>query len=493
VKRGSYTTLRWISIILIFAAVLLIVFQLVRYSRLRSSFPSGTTIAGIAVGGLDLQLAADRIIQAYSVPIEVHYGDAVIQIKPGNLGFKLNVESMITAADIQRVQQPFWVAFWGFLWNRLPSPITVPLDADISEDQLKAYLMNEIASRYDTPPQAAIPVPGSVAFQPGVAGKVLDIDQATTIIESALRSPSSRVVNLSYTSVPPSRPSFSNLEVLLKQIIDASGFDGITEMYVLDLQGGQEIHFAYQLGESLEPGIAFTAASTIKIPIMVSIFRHITEPASTAVSSLLEQMIEQSKNDPADLLMQQVLDQNLGPLIVTDDMRSLGLKSTFLAGYFAIGSPLLQNIITPANSRTDIDTSPDRYNQTTPAEMGMLLEDIYQCANDGGGAFAVVFPNEITQTECQTMISYLLKNKIAVLMQAGLPDGAQFAHKHGWIVELDGVIHHISDAGIVFSPGGDYVIAIYMYQPVQLIFDVGNALFADLSTAVYNYYNVTNQ
>ncbi len=492
-KRGSYTTLRWISIVLIFAAVLLFIFQLVRYSRMRSSFPSGTTIGGIAVGGLDLQQAADRIVQAYSVPIEVHYSDALIQIKPGNLGFKLNIEEMITAADIQRVQQPFWVAFWGFLWNRLPSAITVPLDADISEDQLKAYLTNEIASRYDTPPQPAIPVPGSVAFQPGVSGKILDIDRAAIIIADALRSPASRSVNLTYTAVPPSRPSFSNLGVLLKQIIDASGFDGITEMYVLDLQTGQEVHFAYQLGENLETGISFTAASTIKIPIMVSILRHTAEPTSQAISSLLEQMIEQSKNDPADQLMQAVLDQNLGPLMVTDDMRELGLQDTFLAGYFAIGAPLLQNIITPANSRTDIDTEPDRYNQTTPAEMGMLLEDIYQCANEGGGTFVVVFPNEVTRTECQTMITYLLKNKIAVLLQAGLPDGAEFAHKHGWIVEMDGVIHHISDAGIVFSAGGDYVIVVYMYQPVQLIFDVANVLFADLSTAVYNYYNVTNQ
>jgi hypothetical protein len=91
------------------------------------------------------------------------------------------------------------------------------------------------------------------------------------------------------------------------------------------------------------------------------------------------------------------------------------------------------------------------------------------------------------------MITYLLKNKIAVLLQAGLPDGAEFAHKHGWIVEMDGVIHHISDTGIVFSAGGDYVIVVYMYQPVQLIFDVANILFADLSTAVYNYYNVTDQ
>ena len=40
----------------------------------------------------------------------------------------------------------------------------------------------------------------------------------------------------------------------------------------------------------------------------------------------------------------------------------------------------------------DLNAGPDPYNQTTPAEIAMLLEDIYRCAENGGGTFAAAFP-----------------------------------------------------------------------------------------------------
>ena len=173
-------------------------------------------------------------------------------------------------------------------------------------------------------------------------------------------------------------------------------------------------------------------------------------------------------------------------------MQALGLENTFLAGHFYAGAPLLQRYLTPANQRLDYATDPDVYNQTTTEDMGMLLDDIYQCAQTGGGTFAAVFQGEISQSECQLMITYLTQNKIAVLLQAGLPDGTNFGHKHGWIAEADGLIHSMMDAGIVFSPGSNYVIVVAMYQPTQLIYDVGNLLLAQLSTAIYNYFNIHN-
>jgi beta-lactamase class A len=487
--RGFGNFLRWLSVALIFLAVILTVFELVRYSRIRSSFPPGMVIAGVPVGGLDQQRAAERLIQVYGIPVELHYQDAAIQIKPSLLGFELDLTNMLTAADLQRVNQPFWQAFWDFLWNQIPTPSEVPLSAKISEDRLRSYLQNEIAPRYDMPAVAAQPVPGSVDFAPGQPGSTLDIDRAVILISDALRSPTSRVVNLTFKQSEPPHPSIQNLQILLQQIIDISGFDGLAEVYMLDLQNGQEINFARQNTESIPPGIAFTAASTIKIPIMVSIFQRVGEPTPQDVTQNMELMIERSENDPADKLMETVLDNNLGPLDVTEDMRLLGLENTFLAGYFYPGAPLLQRIETPANTRSDVSTDPDVYNQTTPEEIGMLLEDIYQCADTGGGALSAVFPGDISQQECQTMVDYLALNKIGVLIQAGLPDGARFAHKHGWITEVDGLIHTIGDAGIAYTPGGNYIACIFLYNQNQLVWDPANLLMAQLSSAIYNYYN----
>lgn len=471
--------------------MLLLIIQLVTYSRIRSNFSLGTVIAGVPVGGLDQQQAAERLTQAYSYPVEIHYGSAVIQIKPSVVGFDLGLETMLAVADQQRVNQAFWSAFWDYLWNRLPTPSEVPLRATFSEERLRTYLKDEVASRYDQPASAAQPVPGSTNFSAGTAGLTLDIDRAVTLIGDALRSPDARVVNLSVVQVSPPRPTLQNLQILLQQVIDASGFDGLTELYLMDLQTGQELNFAYQNGENPTPGIAFTAASTMKIPIMVSTFKRTAEPLPEDLANLMTLMIERSENDPADQLMEQVMDPNLGPLELTQDMVDLGLPNTFLAGYFYAGAPLLQRFSTPANQRVDVSTSPDAYNQTTPAEMGMLLSDIYQCSQNGGGTFAAVFPGKITQNECRQMINYLVLDKIGVLLQAGLPEGTQFAHKHGWVTDpTDGVIHTISDAGIVYSSGGNYILTVYVYHPTQVIWDQANVMVAKLSMAVYNYYNL---
>jgi len=144
---------------------------------------------------------------------------------------------------------------------------------------------------------------------------------------------------------------------------------------------------------------------------------------------------------------------------------------------------------TPGNQRTDIFTDPDPYSQTSPSDIGMLLEDIYQCAQDGGGALVAVFPGQYTQAECQAMNNFLLNNRLPVLLTAGIPEGTPIAHKHGW-VSVNGIINTIGDAGIIYSPGGNYVFVVFLYHPDQLIWDAASKLVADLSQVAYNFYNI---
>jgi beta-lactamase class A len=216
------------------------------------------------------------------------------------------------------------------------------------------------------------------------------------------------------------------------------------------------------------------------------------DQADEETIKLLEDMIDKSGNEAADWLMDRVIDPDRGPLAVSEDMEKLGLQNTFLAGYFAPGSPLLRGYETPGNQRADVNTDPDPYSQTSPSDIGMLLEDIYQCAQDGGGALVAVFSNEIDQAKCQAMVELLSANRIGVLIEAGVPDGTRVAHKHGWVSTF-GIINTIGDAGIVYTPGGDYVLVIFLNHPDQLIWESASRLVADLSRAVYNYYNLPAQ
>lgn len=498
-NRSSIPILRGISIGILTIAIVLAVIALIGYSRQRNNYPRGMTIAGVPVGGVNPQIASERVLQVYSSPIEVQYGDAIIHVDPSVVGFELDMDSMMAAADLERTGGSFWGGFWNYLWNRDPTPVEVPLRATIAEDRLRNYLQNEISARYDEPATPAQPIPGSTAFTPGTPGVMLDIDRAVRLIEDTLRSPNNRKVVLSFQRSVAARPTMQNLEILLQQNIELAEFNGVIGVYLQDLHNGQEIHFAMDQGEliSVNPDVPFTASSTVKIPIMVSYFIKYGEDALNEESSaMILDMIRRSENPPADRLMER-LDPLRGPLVVTEDMRKIGLENTFLAGFFCSPEspcPLLERIATPANQRTDVFTDPDPFNQTTPSDIGMLLSDIYQCAENGGGALIAAFPDRITPEMCQQMILFLAADQIGVLIEAGVPEGTRVAHKHGWISDAASlVIQNISDAAIVYTPGGNYVLVIYAYHPVQTVWEPVSGLFAQLSQAVYNYYNLPIQ
>jgi beta-lactamase class A len=314
------------------------------------------------------------------------------------------------------------------------------------------------------------------------------------LIDTALQSPTDRTVILTSIRTEAGRPSVATLEILLKQIIDQNSFDGLVDLFFLDLQTAEQIHFGYESGEeiSVTPiDIAFTASSTIKIPIMVAVYLHYNGVLNNDTGTLMQNMIARSNNDSSDELMKSI-DEGRGPLIVSETMQNLGLENTFLAGYFYPGAFVLKIFTTPANQRYDTNTDPDIYSQTTPFDMGMLLQDIYLCAQNGGGALVAAFPGQLTQMSCQEMIQYLQEDKLGALIQAGVPEGTVVAHKHGWVTD-NGVMNHVSDSGIIYTPGGNYILTIYTFHPEQVIWDDVSPLYADLSRAIYNYFNIPSQ
>lgn len=493
-NRDTSFLLRWISLAFITAAAVLIILQLVNYSRLRSFYPQGLTIGGVPVGGVTPSEASQRLLAVYGAPIEMRYNDAIIHLDPALAGFTLDMDTMLAAADLQRTSSSFWVGFWDYLWSRQGQPADIPLRASLSEERLRAYLRDEIASRYDQPATPAQPIPGQATFTPGEPGQELDIERAVQLIDDALRSSSNRVVSLSFVRTTQARPSLQNLRILIEQIIDLNKFTGLVSFYMRDLQTGEKLHFLYANGTNhpIEPDLAFSGSSTIKIPIMIAYYTRNGPLLNQEQLNQVMSMIDRSENPPADAIMESI-DRTRGPLIVTETLKQLGYQNTFLAGYFYPGAPLLQSFKTPGNSRTDVTASPDIYNQTSVSEMATLLEDLYQCSQFGGGALVAAFPDKITQGSCVQMMDVLKANRIGVLLEAGLPEGTQLAHKHGWVSDNFGVIRDISNVGIVYSPGGTYIIAIYTNDPVQIVWEQGAQMIAQISQVVYNYFNLPTQ
>src|SRR5690349_790455 len=319
------------------------------------------TIGGVPVGGLTPAEASQRLLEVYTSPVEATYNESIIHIDPGVVGFQPDVETMLAAADLSRTGGPFWGGFWNYLWNRDAQATQIPLSATISEERLREYLQNEIASRYDQPPAPAQPIPGGTTFLPGQPGQSLDLDRAVLLITDALRSPTDRTVALSFTRSSAARPTIENLEILLKQIITVSDFDGLIGVYMVDLQTGQEIHFGInnKLEIPVEPAdVAFTASSTMKVPVVASYLINRGSDLGQDMYTAISQTLGKSDNSATDRVL-SAIEPNMGPVIVTQNMKAIGLESTFLAGFFTSPAYLLPEIPdTPANMRTDVSTEP---------------------------------------------------------------------------------------------------------------------------------------
>ncbi|MBI3360209.1 MAG: serine hydrolase [Chloroflexi bacterium] len=476
-----------VSITLLLAAIAIFLLQLVTYSRVRDQMPAGLTIAGVPVGGLTRGEALQQVAGAYANYVELRYGEkGIVGLDPASVSFRLDTDSMLAVADTYRTESSFWNGFWGNLWNQPGKPAAVPLKAEYSEAQLRAVLA-EIASVYNEEPATPSADPGSLGFTRGSPGRVLDVDASTPLVDQALRSPHNRRVALVVSEGQSSRPGFDQLERLIKDVIAGRGFDGLASLYVVDLKTGRELIFNTMNGQALptDPNVAFASMSIMKIPIMIDTFRYWDIEPYPETTKLLTETIELSGNYTANLLLKDIGngDVDVGWRTLTDDLRSLGLQSTFMVGYYDdLRDPFPPR--TPANSRADINTHPDPYMQTTATEMGSLLVAIYQCSKTGGGMFQAAWPGKVTQAECKTMLDYLTKNHIGVLIEGGVPEGTPVAHKHGWIGDTNG------DCGIVFSPNGnDYLLCMYLWHQDYLYWDVSSPLMAEISKAVYNYFN----
>ena len=122
--------------------------------------------------------------------------------------------------------------------------------------------------------------------------------------------------------------------------------------------------------------------------------------------------------------------------------------------------------------------------QTTSADIGRLLKGVYRCAHSRDGLLIDTFGAEFTPEECAAILDWLSANRIGVLLEAGVPEGTVVAHKHGWAQG-----EPIGDAGVIFTSGGDYVLVYYVWVPDYTYWDENSQLLADVSRAVYFYFN----
>ncbi len=494
-KRANWLLTASIGTAFILAAIVLTLIDFVNFGGSENLYPAGLRIGGIPVGNLSRAEAEARLEGSFKIPVELNYRGARMQFAPETLGFQLNASQVLDSLESSKGKTLKAELWWQHLWGRASEnkATNIDLHPNIDETAIRTLIKQEIQPRYDQKAYAPYPLLNTTYFEPGNPGwKIADTEQAATAILAALTSPTNRQVTLDIVDLPAPSLDPKLLEVALKVIIQNEGFDGIVEIYTQDVGSGEILHMAQQAYQAVPVDIAYSGASTIKIPIAVSVMRRLNGDLPGLAEGWILQMLTKSLNPPADALMKTYLDETLGPLLVTQDMQDLGHQNTFLAGYFADGSPLLQRFTTPANSRGDININPDDYNQTVPSEIGDLLARIYQCSI-GAPVEKGLYKGQIGQAACQHIVTVMSQNIMGALIEAGLPPGQAIAHKHGWISDTDGLLHTISDAGIILDGEKTYVEVIFIHSPQQIIFDPGSYLVARLSQCIYNSKHIDNQ
>lgn len=476
---------QWITVTILVAVSFFLLYKLYQFAGARTFYPTGLTVAGIDVGGMTKEEAGEVLANRYlEAPVTLFHGDETFEISPARAEFTPDISAMLGRADYQRSQQDFWAGFWGFLWGRPVEVEPVQLEATHNRDALREVL-REIASLADDPAQPPQPVPSTLTFQYGTSGTATNIENSIPDVETALYRPTNREARLIVEPREAERPDINLLARLMVNRLQVFEQDsgGVASMFIMDLDSGRVV--------PINESVAMSGIDVMRLPIVLETYRALDQfPTLTQRQLISDTLVVEPEATSANALLDVIAgeeDAYRGAEIVTESMQRLGLSNTFIAAPFE--EPLKPGAValkTPANQVEAPRTNPDPLIQTTAEDMGMLLSMIYYCAEGKGGTLLAVYPEQITQEECQQILDFMSQNRIGSLIEAGVPPETPIAHRHGWISDTH------ADAAIVSTPGGDYVLVTYLYRPDWLEWETSSPLLAEISRATYNYFNFDN-
>ncbi len=463
----------WFVIIAAVAALFL-TWQYIDYRLASRTLPGGMTMASLSVEGITREKALNDLEVAFATPVEVMYLEQQLFLSPDNVELHYSAKETAANLDAALAEQRGLDGFIAHVLRHQPDSVEIPVAVSYSSERLDGFLLR-IANQYDHPPKAAVPLPANRTFRSAQRGCLLDIGASRARLADVLVSAADRRVELIVQTEKAPPMDVDLLEQLIQSLLDDHE-DLIAGVFVKDLQGGGELE--------INAEVAYAGLSVLKIAVLGETYRVLEQIPDVETTNLLSGTMRQSNNVAANLLLRDVIgdgDGYQGVESLTTSMNRLGLVNTFMAAPYDAEEPA-SIIVTPANSRTDITTEPDVSIQTTPLDVGLLLEMIYQCSHDGG-ALMVAYPGAFTAGECDQMIEWMSSNHIDSLIEAGVPVETKVAHKEGLTFDTH------ADAALVFSPGGDFVLVVFLYRPHWLDWEESAPLIADIANATYNYFN----
>ena len=264
----------------------------------------------------------------------------------------------------------------------------------------------------------------------------------------------------------------------------AKNFKGIWGMAYHNFKTGENF--------SVDGETRFPTASTIKFPVLISwmyersegkvdfddsmtitdeykvggsgTLQDTTGEQNVTLREAIDLMISISDNTATNIVIDSqgdTFDERLAT--INNRIKSLGINKT----------ELMNRLMAFDTKKKTPDSLRYGVGYTTPADMVKLLELVYN-------------GEIIDRQSCGEIIDIMKKCKSTRMIPRFLPEGTQVAHKSGAVDDSR------SDLGIVFSPAGDYAIAVYTDLLTDQSWDIGNeglTLIANISKIVYDHVN----
>jgi beta-lactamase class A len=459
---------------LLISAGVLLAPSYLRYRQTRGAVPPGVRVGGLDFGSANGESVAEALTRQFAEPVAVYYADQRILLRPQMLGFQVDVPAMLAEAQAHETAGHLLRLWVGEALHQPPPPVEVPLRYKLDRDQLDVWL-TDLAARYDRAPSPARALSAASGIAPGKPGWQLDIPASRLRVVTALSDLHIRTANLAVRETMPPPMDMKLLAELLRE--RSEQFPGVVGIFLHHIPTGEEL--------ALNGDVAYSGMGAMKLVILEELFRKLNASPDPQTGALISETVSMAGTRSANALLALIGDGDAaaGVNALNASMRKLGLKSTFMAAPFdQAGS----RVTTPANSRTDISTEPDPNIQTTPREIGMVMQMLVEC-EQGGGTLLAAYAMQITQAECQKILDTLKLNEITALILSGLPQGTQAVHRHGYTSDTEG------DVAVIWGPTGPYVLSIFLYRPSWLEWDFASETMGDLSRIVWNYFTLANQ
>jgi beta-lactamase class A len=473
---------RLLTALLILILILILVALLARpwwlFQQVQGAVPAGVQLAGgMDLSGADAAGVTDALERAFEEPIAVYYAGQRLVLRPQAVGFRVDANSMLAEALRRKSFSLDLRTFLGELVRHPPAPINVPLRYTLDAIALDNWLA-DVADHYDRSPIPPQPVVEKLTLAPGQPGLKLDLPASRERVLGALIDPKVRGVELVVHQTPAPPIDMKALEALLKARMDE--FPGIGGVFVHQTATGAEA--------AVNGDVAYAGMSTIKIAIVEEVLRKLKAPPDVETTGIITRTTALSDNHAANQLLGIIGDgdQNAGVRALNQSLHTLGLQNTFMATPYDQHRASPPHIVTPANSRKDLNTLADAYVQTTPRDLGLMLEMIVECSQ-GGGTLLAAYGDQLTDVKCRQALDFLGMDEMNELAVSGVPEGTRFVHKHGYAADTHG------DVAAIWGPAGPYIISVFIYQPPWLEWSLSKSTMKDLSTAVWNYFTLISQ